>query len=161
MARWLPTVPVDPLAGARATIERFAAGWRERRHAPWGVFRDDRLVGHGGSLRALDRSGALDLMRAEGVDTISYFQVDNPLVRAIDPAFLGWHRLAGSEMSSKMVPKTDPAEKVGLFCRRDGRLGVAEYSDLPADLQREREADCFIYWRRSGLCLQLLNGCVS
>ncbi|HSI08431.1 MAG TPA: UTP--glucose-1-phosphate uridylyltransferase, partial [Rariglobus sp.] len=35
--------------------------------------------GHGGSLRALDRSGALDLMEKEGIDILSYFQVDNPL----------------------------------------------------------------------------------
>jgi RimJ/RimL family protein N-acetyltransferase len=48
VARWLPVLPGDPLEGARATIERFAAGWRERRHAPWGVFLGDRLIGHGG-----------------------------------------------------------------------------------------------------------------
>ena len=40
--------------------------------------------GHGGSLRALHRSGALDLMQSEGIDTISFFQVDNPLVRSVD-----------------------------------------------------------------------------
>src|SRR5690606_24087972 len=33
--------------------------------------------GHGGSLRALHRSGALDLMQREGIDILSYFQVDN------------------------------------------------------------------------------------
>ena len=48
VARWLPTVAGDPLDGARATIARFAEGWRERHHAPWGVFRDGRLIGHGG-----------------------------------------------------------------------------------------------------------------
>ena len=47
--------------------------------------------GHGGSLRALERSGALDIMEREGIDTLSYFQVDNPLVRCIDPSFIGWH----------------------------------------------------------------------
>ncbi|EFK96452.1 hypothetical protein LDC_1523, partial [sediment metagenome] len=31
--------------------------------------------GHGGSLRALARSGSLDLMAREGIDTLSYFQV--------------------------------------------------------------------------------------
>src|SRR5690606_20018125 len=41
--------------------------------------------GHGGSLRALARSGSLDLMQQEGINTLSYFQVDNPLVRCIDP----------------------------------------------------------------------------
>jgi UDP-N-acetylglucosamine/UDP-N-acetylgalactosamine diphosphorylase len=93
--------------------------------------------GHGGSLRALQRSGALDLMRSEGVDTISYFQVDNPLVRCIDPAFIGWHRLQGAEMSAKMVPKAYPEEKLGHFCRQRGRLVVIEYSDLPVATQRE------------------------
>jgi UDP-N-acetylglucosamine/UDP-N-acetylgalactosamine diphosphorylase len=97
--------------------------------------------GHGGSLRALDRSGALDLMAAEGVDTLSYFQVDNPLVRCVDPAFLGWHRLRGSaEMTSKMVPKAYPEEKVGHFCIQGGRTKVIEYSDLPVARQRETDA---------------------
>ncbi|HXA80118.1 MAG TPA: UDPGP type 1 family protein [Opitutaceae bacterium] len=93
--------------------------------------------GHGGSLRALDRSGVLDLLKSEDIDTISYFQVDNPLVRCIDPAFLGWHFLQGSEMSSKMVAKAYPEEKVGHFCVQQGRLVVVEYSDLPLDRQRE------------------------
>lgn len=93
--------------------------------------------GHGGSLRALDRSGALDLMEREGIDTLSYFQVDNPLVHCIDPAFIGWHRRSGSEMSSKMVPKAYPEEKLGHFCVQNGRLVVIEYSDLPMDRQRE------------------------
>jgi UDP-N-acetylglucosamine/UDP-N-acetylgalactosamine diphosphorylase len=42
-------------------------------------------------------------------------------------------------MSSKMVPKAYPEEKLGHFCTRAGRLLVIEYSDLPIDLQRERD----------------------
>jgi len=84
--------------------------------------------GHGGSLRALERSGALDLMAREGIDTLSYFQVDNPLVRCIDPSFIGWHINKGSEMSSKMVPKAYPEEKLGHFCAQNGELVVIERS---------------------------------
>ncbi len=93
--------------------------------------------GHGGSLRALDRSGALDLMKELGVDTLSYFQVDNPLVRFIDPAFIGWHLSSKSEMSSKMIPKAYPEEKVGHFCTQRGKSVVIEYSDLPVPMQQE------------------------
>jgi UDP-N-acetylglucosamine/UDP-N-acetylgalactosamine diphosphorylase len=93
--------------------------------------------GHGGSLRALHRSGALDLMQSEGIDTISYFQVDNPLVRCLDPAFIGFHLAAKSEMSSKMIPKAYPEEKVGHFCSQAGKVIVVEYSDMPLALQRE------------------------
>jgi len=96
--------------------------------------------GHGGSLRALARNGALDLMEREGIDTLSYFQVDNPLVRCIDPAFIGWHRIRNSEMSSKMLPKAYADEKLGHFCMQRGRLVVVEYSDLPKAMQEERDA---------------------
>ncbi|CAM3108304.1 UTP--glucose-1-phosphate uridylyltransferase [Rariglobus hedericola] len=93
--------------------------------------------GHGGSLRALDRSGALDLMAKEGIDILSYFQVDNPLVRGIDPTFIGWHILRGSEMSSKMVAKAYAGEKVGHFCTQHGKNIVIEYSDLPKEYQEQ------------------------
>lgn len=48
VARWLPTTSGDPLEAARASIERFADAWRQRGHAPWGVFLESRLIGHGG-----------------------------------------------------------------------------------------------------------------
>lgn len=97
--------------------------------------------GHGGSLRALAAGGALDELERRGVEHISYTQIDNPLVRVIDPVFLGLHATApdsSAEMSSKMIAKTDPAEKVGLFCRRGGALGMIEYSDLDPALAQER-----------------------
>jgi UDP-N-acetylglucosamine/UDP-N-acetylgalactosamine diphosphorylase len=113
--------------------------------------------GHGGSLRALERSYALELMRREGIDLLSYFQVDNPLVRCIDPAFIGWHLLRGSEMSSKMVPKAYAEEKVGHFCIQRGRLVVVEYSDLPAALQREKDATGQLRYLAGSIAIHLLD----
>jgi UDP-N-acetylglucosamine/UDP-N-acetylgalactosamine diphosphorylase len=97
--------------------------------------------GHGGSLRALSRSGALADMRTRGVEHLSYFQVDNPLVHCIDPLFLGLHDLTGSEMSSKTIPKAHALEKVGNFVVGDGKLQVIEYSDLPEKLALQTNAD--------------------
>lgn len=113
--------------------------------------------GHGGSLRALERSGALDLMQREGIDTLSYFQVDNPLVRCIDPAFIGWHVLRQSEMSSKVVLKAYAEEKVGHFCVQDGRTLVIEYSDLPMELQRQQEPDGSLRYRGGSIAVHILD----
>jgi UDP-N-acetylglucosamine/UDP-N-acetylgalactosamine diphosphorylase len=113
--------------------------------------------GHGGSLRALERSGALDLMQREGIDTLSYFQVDNPLVRCIDPAFIGWHRLRGAQMSSKMVSKAYAEEKLGHFCLQDGRLVVVEYSDLPMTMQRETTPDGQLRYGAGSIAIHLLD----
>ena len=93
--------------------------------------------GHGGSLRALVRSGNVERLRSLGVDTISYFQVDNPLVQCIDPGFIGFHLGEGADISSKMVPKAHAHEKVGHFCVKNGRQVVVEYSDLPGELQEK------------------------
>jgi UDP-N-acetylglucosamine/UDP-N-acetylgalactosamine diphosphorylase len=97
--------------------------------------------GHGGSLRALQRSGALTDMRKRGVEHLSYFQVDNPMVYCIDPLFMGLHALSGSEMSSKMVPKAGPLEKVGNFVFADGAVQVIEYSDLPDSFAKQTNPD--------------------
>lgn len=48
VAKWLSPSDLDPLEAARAAIERFERSWQERRYAPWGLFRDGRLIGHGG-----------------------------------------------------------------------------------------------------------------
>lgn len=90
--------------------------------------------GHGGVLEALERDGALSRMRASGVRMVSYFQVDNALLNAADPAFLGYHALRNADMSVKVVPKSHPLEKAGVVCLRDGVPGVLEYSELPDDL---------------------------
>jgi UDP-N-acetylglucosamine/UDP-N-acetylgalactosamine diphosphorylase len=113
--------------------------------------------GHGGSLRALDRSGSLELMQREGIDTLSYFQVDNPLVRAIDPTFIGWHLLRHSEMSSKMVPKAYAEEKVGHFCTQKGKTIVVEYSDLPLALQKEKDANGQLRYLAGSIAIHVLD----
>jgi UDP-N-acetylglucosamine/UDP-N-acetylgalactosamine diphosphorylase len=90
--------------------------------------------GHGGTLTALADSGLLDLLRARGIRHVFYFQVDNPLVKVADPVFLGRHVAADAEVSSKVVAKDGPLDRLGVFALIDGRCGIIEYSDLPEDL---------------------------
>ncbi len=90
--------------------------------------------GHGGTLKALHTSGALNRLAADGVEVLSYFQVDNPLIHPADALFVGLHAQAGAQISNKTIPKASPTERVGNFCLADGRLTVIEYSDLPDEL---------------------------
>jgi UDP-N-acetylglucosamine/UDP-N-acetylgalactosamine diphosphorylase len=113
--------------------------------------------GHGGSLRALEVSGALNDMRKRGVEHLSYFQVDNPLVHTIDPLFIGLHDLTGSEMSSKTVPKAGPLEKVGNFVIGDGKLQVIEYSDLPEELARQTNPDGSLRFNSGSIAIHALR----
>lgn len=113
--------------------------------------------GHGGSLRAIDRSGALADMKRRGVEHLSYFQVDNPIVHTIDPLFIGLHDLSGSEMSSKTIAKAGPLERVGNFCVGDGVLQVIEYSDLPESLAKQTNADGSLKFNAGSIAIHALR----
>ncbi len=86
--------------------------------------------GHGGTFSTLKNSGTRTWLQEMGVEEIFYFQVDNVLVKVLDPVFLGYHMLSRSEMSSKCVKKRNPEEKLGIFVVEDGKVTVVEYSEL-------------------------------
>lgn len=105
----------------------------------------DRLAlspdGHGGVFGALAQAGLLADMRERGIETFVTYNVDNPLLRTARPQFLGHHVLTQSEMSNVVVRKHDPAERVGVVARREGRTVLVEYSDLPDHLAEARGDD--------------------
>jgi UDP-N-acetylglucosamine/UDP-N-acetylgalactosamine diphosphorylase len=113
--------------------------------------------GHGGSLRAIAKSGALDDMKKRGIEHLSYFQVDNPLVHAIDPLFIGLHDITASEMSSKTIPKANALEKVGNFVVGDGKLQVIEYSDLPESLALQTNPDGSLRFNAGSIAIHALR----
>ncbi|MDX1962659.1 MAG: UTP--glucose-1-phosphate uridylyltransferase [Pirellulales bacterium] len=104
----------------------------------------DRLAlspdGHGGLLNAFANSGGLAEAEDRGLKYLFYMQVDNPLVSVADPTFLGYHILSGSEMSTQVIAKRGPLEKVGNVVTCEGRTRIIEYSDLPPDLAERTTA---------------------
>ncbi len=105
--------------------------------------------GHGGVLGALQATGMLEDMRRRGVRVISYLQVDNLQTPVADTAFLGLHIAEGAEVSLKVVRKTDPAERVGIYCLDDGAPGIVEYSEFSEAQANERDGDGLRYWAGS------------
>jgi UDP-N-acetylglucosamine/UDP-N-acetylgalactosamine diphosphorylase len=113
--------------------------------------------GHGGSLKALYTSGALEDMKNRGIEQLSYVQVDNPLVKVIDPLFIGLHAEANGDMSSKALPKAYPKEKVGVFCIVDGKHSVIEYSNLPDELAEMRDADGELVYKGGSIAIHVIS----
>lgn len=113
--------------------------------------------GHGGTLIALEKSGALAEMKANGVEHISYFQVDNPLVSVIDPLFVGLHHLTGSDMSSRSLTKTGPFEKLGNFCIADGQMTIIEYSDMPDELATAEDESGRLLYRAGSPAIHVIR----
>lgn len=113
--------------------------------------------GHGGSLLTLRDSGALSRMAENGIDHITYFQVDNPLVQPFDPLFIGLHDLTGSDMSCRSLTKTGPFEKLGNFCIHDNRTIVIEYSDMPDELATMKDEQGRLSFRAGSPAIHVLK----
>ena len=106
--------------------------------------------GHGGTVKALGASGALDHICQRDIKQLFYLQVDNPLVPICDLELLGYHLLAESELTSVAVAKQEPKDKLGNFAMIDERLHVIEYSDLPDEVAELRdEAGGLQFWAGS------------
>jgi UDP-N-acetylglucosamine/UDP-N-acetylgalactosamine diphosphorylase len=111
--------------------------------------------GHGGTLTALADTGLLATLKSQGIKHVFYFQVDNPLVNACDPAFVGRHIQVSAEVSSKVVFKETPEEKVGVLAEIHGRCGIIEYSDMPKAMTEERTADGWLAFRAGNPAIHL------
>jgi UDP-N-acetylglucosamine/UDP-N-acetylgalactosamine diphosphorylase len=113
--------------------------------------------GHGGSLKALAQSEALADMKKRGIEYLSYWQVDNPLVYVIDPLFVGLHAMDGAQMSSKALLKSGPLEKVGNFCLVDGKVTVIEYSDLPDEQAHRKNPDGTLVFELGSIGIHIIS----
>jgi len=113
--------------------------------------------GHGGSLKALYDSGAIAEMKQKGIEYLSYYQVDNPLINIFDPLFVGLHVMNDAEMSSKALIKANPLEKIGNFCLIDGKVTVIEYSDLPDEQANRRNPDGSLVFELGSIAIHIIN----
>ena len=113
--------------------------------------------GHGGSFKALYQSGAVEDMKRRGVEFMSYWQVDNPLIKIFDPLFIGLHVLDKAEMSSKTLIKNNPKEKVGNFCLVNGKVTVIEYIDLPDELAFKQNQDGSFVFKLGSIAIHIIN----
>lgn len=90
--------------------------------------------GHGGMLEAAQANGILDDCCKQGIDTLFYGQVDNPLSPTCSPALLGYHALNNSQITLQTIAKQTASEKAGNIVSLNGKTQIVEYSEIPASL---------------------------
>ncbi len=95
--------------------------------------------GHGGVFEAMRKNGIIYDMKEKGIEYIFISGVDNILAKFVDPVFIGMQADLGKMTASKSVVKAYAEEKVGVFCKRDGKPGVIEYSEISEELAKAKD----------------------
>ena len=91
--------------------------------------------GNGSVYSSLQRDNMIDDMKAKGIKWVYISGVDNIMVKPIDPLFIGLTIDKNEPGASKSVIKKYAEERVGAFCKKNGKPGIVEYIELTEDMR--------------------------
>lgn len=95
--------------------------------------------GNGSIYNSMKKDGIIEDMKEKGIKWIFVGGVDNILLKIIDPILTGVTIKENNKIASKSVVKKDPKERVGVFCKIDGKPKVIEYTELPEEMAIQRD----------------------
>lgn len=93
--------------------------------------------GNGGVFTSLRTTGMLADMKERGIKWVFIGGVDNAILKMADITLLGMAIDKNVKIASKSVVKSNPHERVGVFCKMNGHPKVIEYSELPEKMAEE------------------------
>ena len=113
--------------------------------------------GNGCIYKSMRLDGILDDMKEKGIKWIFIGAVDNALLNMVDPILLGLTVCDGNQIGSKSVVKRSPEEPVGVFCKKDGKPGVIEYTELPTEMAHEVDEEGELLFGESHIMCNLYS----
>lgn len=113
--------------------------------------------GHGGVFESLVKSGYLEDMKSRGIEWIFISGVDNILAGLVDPIALGLAVAEGTLATGKSVVKRSPKENVGVFCKRNGKPYVIEYTEITEEMANSRDEKGELLYGESHILTNLFN----
>ena len=113
--------------------------------------------GHGGVYESLVKSKMVDKMKELGIEWVFIGGVDNCLVKMVDPVLMGIAIDKGVTAAGKSVVKANPHEKVGAFCKKNGKPSVVEYSEITDEMAEATDENGELLYGESHILCNLFN----
>ena len=104
--------------------------------------------GNGGIYESFAKSGLLNEIKQKQIEWVFVNNIDNIISNFVDPLLIGLTIQEKQKIGAKSVAKTNPKEKVGVFCKVNGKPQIIEYIDLPEEMTTIRDKNRRItIWR--------------
>ena len=91
--------------------------------------------GNGGIFYSMAKNGVIDDMKKKGIEWMFIGSVDNLLVKYVDTLLLGLAIKKNVKIATRTIIKNSPYEKVGVFCKKNGKVKVIEYTEVPKKMR--------------------------
>lgn len=113
--------------------------------------------GHGGVFDAMIKSKILEDMENRNIEWIFVGPVDNPLVNMVDSILVGLAEKNKCTAAGKSVVKANPEERVGVFCTRNGKPSVVEYTEITTEMANQTDENGELVYGESHINCNLFN----
>ena len=113
--------------------------------------------GNGGVYKALQKSGMIDDMKSHNIKWVYIGGVDNIMANMVDDVLLGLAIKHNVPSASKSVKKAYPEEKVGIFCKRNGKPAIIEYIDMNEEMIYAKDKNDELLYGESNILAHLFN----
>ncbi len=109
--------------------------------------------GNGGIFYSMSKKGIIDDMKSKNIKWIFIGSVDNLLVKYVDTLLLGLAIKQNVNIATRTVIKNSPNERVGVLCKKNGKVKVIEYTEVPKEMMvATDEAGEFLYGESHIMC---------
>ena len=113
--------------------------------------------GHGGIFEAMFKNNVVEDMEKRNIEWIFIGPVDNPLVKMIDETLIGIAKEKGFLEAGKSLIKANPQEKVGVFCKKNGKPSVIEYTEISDEMANEKDENGNLVYGESHINCNMFN----
>ena len=113
--------------------------------------------GHGGVFSSMKVNRIIDDMKEKGTEWVFISGVDNVLANFDDPKMVGLAKSGNYQMVGESVIKCGPEEKAGVFCKRNGRTSVIEYTEISDEMANLRDNNGDLVYGDAHILLNLFN----
>ena len=113
--------------------------------------------GNGGIFNSMLKKGVIADMEKRGIEWVFIGSVDNILLKYVDILLLGLTVSEGNQIGTRTVLKRSPDEKVGVLCKKNGKIRVIEYTELPKDIAKIKHDDGELVFGESHIMCNLFN----
>lgn len=113
--------------------------------------------GHGGIFDSMLKNNILEELKKDGIEWVFICGVDNVLVKMVDPLLVGLCLNKNILAGGKSVVKVNPQEKVGVFCKRNGRPSIVEYTVITEEMANARDENGELVYGETHIVCNLFN----
>ena len=113
--------------------------------------------GHGGIFEAMFKNNVVKDMQDRNIEWVFVGPIDNPLEKMIDEIFIGMAKEKNVLEAGKSLVKANPKEKVGVFCKKNGKPSVIEYTEITDEMANMTDENNNLVYGESHINCNMFN----